>query len=197
MATVFDMDEIKRKYGFSGVPITETGGMNSKLLGIVTNRDIDFIENRNIKINNIMTVRSELIVAYDSCSLSECNEILIKSKKGKLPIVNRDDQLVGLMSRSDLLTNRDYPHATKDDKKRLRVAASIGTREIDKQRLVALIKAGTDAIVIDSSQGDSKYQIQMIQFIKKSYPNVVDVIGGNVVTMKQAKNLIGNILIFF
>jgi IMP dehydrogenase len=136
-----------------------------------------------------MTSRSELVVGQSSHSLEECNKILISSKKGKLPIVDDDYHLVGLMSRTDLLTNRDYPNATKDEKKRLRVAAAISTRDSDKVRVEKLIEAGVDAIVIDSSQGDSIYQMRMLRWIKKSYPTV-EVVAGNVVTSKQALNLI-------
>jgi len=94
------------------------------------------------------------------------------------------------MSRTDLLKNRDYPLATKDPKtKSLRVAASIGTREADKERAKMLVEAGVDAIVIDSSQGDSKYQHAMIHHLKENYPHV-DVVGGNIVSMRQARNLI-------
>eukprot|EP00494_Astrolonche_serrata_P023616 UN23874 len=185
--TVHDVDLIKEKYGFSGVPITEDGKMKSKLVGIVTARDIDFLENRKTKLKDVMT--TELITAKQGTTLAECNLILLKSKKGKLPVVDDQGHLLGLMSRTDLLKNRDWPHATKDSKKRLRVAAAIGTRPSDKERAKALVAAGVDAIVIDSSQGDSKYQHDMVKYLKKQYPNI-DIVGGNVVTMSQAKNLI-------
>jgi IMP dehydrogenase len=195
-APVSMIDKIKRKYGFSGVPITLHGNMNEELLGIVTNRDIDFLDDRSIQVQKIMTPFSQLIVAYQNKqTLAEFNELLIRSKKGKLPIVASIDAknthaLVGLMSRSDLLKNREFPFANKDSKKKLRCAASIGTRmPEDCQRLHALVKAGVDAIVIDSSQGNSIYQLEMIRYCKKSYPNI-DVIGGNIVTQMQAKNLI-------
>eukprot|EP00493_Phyllostaurus_siculus_P025839 UN26184 len=161
--------------------------MKSKLVGIVTARDIDFLENRKTKLKDVMT--TELITAKQGTTLAECNLILLKSKKGKLPVVDDQGHLLGLMSRTDLLKNRDWPHATKDSKKRLRVAAAIGTRPSDKERAKALVAAGVDAIVIDSSQGDSKYQHDMVKYLKKQYPNI-DIVGGNVVTMSQAKNLI-------
>eukprot|EP01084_Bolivina_argentea_P147161 257508_1 len=188
--SVYKIDAIKKKYGFSGVPITSGGKMREKLVGIVTNRDIDFLEDRNRLICDVMTPFKSIIYAKDSKnSLEEYNKLLIESKKGKLPILNDNDELVGLMSRSDLLTNRLYPNANKDGKKRLRCAAAIGTRETDKKRLRELVKKGCDAIVIDSSQGDSIYQLNMIKYAKKEWPSV-DVIGGNIVTVKQAHNLI-------
>eukprot|EP00484_Ammonia_sp_Unknown_P025211 CAMPEP_0197044288 /NCGR_PEP_ID=MMETSP1384-20130603/20377_1 /TAXON_ID=29189 /ORGANISM="Ammonia sp." /LENGTH=550 /DNA_ID=CAMNT_0042475721 /DNA_START=33 /DNA_END=1685 /DNA_ORIENTATION=- len=201
---VSKVDKIKRKYGFSGVPITEHGKMRQKLVGMVTNRDIDFLEDRDTLIEEVMTPFKDLTyvkeekfnestVASINTLLSEAlpkyNKIVIASKKGKLPIINGRDELVGLMSRSDLVTNREYPNANKDDKKRLRVAGAIGTREHDKQRLNALVQAGVDAVVIDSSQGDSVYQQNMIRYAKKQWPSV-DVVGGNIVTVRQAFNLI-------
>jgi len=187
--TIADVDRVKMEFGFSGVPITEGGKMGSKLLGIVTNRDIDFIEDRSTPLSKVMTPLDQLVTAAEELSLEESNRILIKNKKAKLPIINSNGELVGLMSRKDLLMNRDYPNATKDNKKRLRCAAAIGTRPGDKDRAKALVAQGVDAIVIDSSQGDSTYQLEMVRFLKETYPNV-DVIGGNVVTMRQAANLI-------
>ena len=197
--SISKIDKIKRKYGFSGVPITETGHMGSKLLGLVTNRDIDFLEDRDVQISDVMTPFSELITARysqtknttkkNNSDITLFNKILIDSKKGKLPIINDSNELIGLMSRSDLLTNRDYPAATKDYKKRLRVCAAIGTRENDKNRLHKLVEKGVDGVIIDSSQGDSIFQHNMIRYCKKSFPNI-DVIGGNIVTKRQAYNLI-------
>lgn len=186
--TIADVDAIKYKFGFSGVPITDNGEIGGVLVGIVTSRDVDFIEDRTIKLKDVMT--TDLTVGMDSGTLEENNQILLKSKKAKLPIVDNDKRLVALMSRTDLLKNRDFPLATKDpETKSLRVAAAIGTRNADKERAKLLVEAGVDAIVIDSSQGDSKYQHAMIAYLKKNFPKV-DVVGGNVVSMKQAKNLI-------
>jgi len=184
---VSDVDIIKAKYGFTGVPVTVDGKMGSKLVGIVTNRDIDFLVDRTQKLSEVMT--TDLITTVSSKSLDEMNEVLIKSKKAKLPVLDENNNLVALLSRRDLLLNRDFPLATKDKWKRLRVAASCGTRPIDKDRIKALIAEQVDCIVIDSSQGDSTYQIEMVKWIKQNFPET-DVIGGNVVTMRQAANLI-------
>ena len=102
---------------------------------------------------------------------------------------NEKFELCGLISRSDLLKNREYPHASKDRNKQLLVGAAIGTREADRERLAALVQAGLDVIIIDSAQGDSVYQIEMVKFVLATYPGL-DIIGGNVVTCEQARNLI-------
>merc|ERR1711865_1064998 len=106
------MDEIMEEQGFSGAPVTDTGKMGGKLLGIVTRRDTDFVANRDLTIADVMT--TDLVVAREGCSLAQANEILRVSKKGKLPIVDaeRGFTLKALMSRKDLLKNREYPHAS-------------------------------------------------------------------------------------
>ncbi len=185
--TLADIDEYKRNSGFSGFPITADGKMGSKLLGIVTKRDMDFIQDRSTPIKNVMT--TDVVVAEEPCTLEEANQILRESKKGKLPIVNKNYELVALISRNDLLKNRDYPLASKGENKSLLVGAAIGTREDDKERLEALSEVGVDVVILDSSQGDSKYQMDMIHYIKNKYPQI-QVIGGNIVTINQAKNLI-------
>jgi IMP dehydrogenase len=176
-----------RRHGFSGCPVTEDGKLKSKLVGIVTTRDHDFIKDRSTLVSEVMT--KEVVTATQGCTLEEANTILKNSKKGKLPVVDKDGCLVAAISRKDLRKNRDFPLASKDAGKRLLVGASIHTRPEDKARAAALVEAGVDVIVIDSSQGNSTYQMEMIRHLKSAYPSL-QVVGGNVVCVAQAKNLI-------
>jgi len=189
-STLEDVLTLKAKLKFSSFPVTDSGKMGGKLLGIISGRDSAFIEDLSTKVSEFMTPRSDLIIAKDGISLVEANDILKKSKKGKLPVINDDDELVGLVAMADIQKNRENPLASKDSKnKQLLCGASIGTRPDDKIRAGLLADAGVNVIVVDSSQGDSMYQIEMIQYLKAQHPQV-DVIGGNVVTPSQAHNLI-------
>lgn len=186
--TVQDALNIKKRYGFMGIPITENGGMNSKLVGIVTNRDVEFVRDKTTPLGDIMT--TEVQTADEGCSLELAYSILKECKKGKLPIVNSKGELVGLVARTDILKNRDFPESSKDrNMKRLLCGAAIGTRPQDRERLAALVEVGLDVVILDSSQGDSTYQLDMIRYIKEKYPQL-DVIAGNVVTQNQAYHLI-------
>jgi IMP dehydrogenase len=188
--TVEDVLRTKARLGFSSFPITQDGKMGGKLLGIISNRDTSFIEDPTIPIREFMTPRENLVVAKEGVRLEEANEILKVSKKGKLPVVNENDELVALIARTDIQKQRDNPLASKDKaNKQLLVGASIGTRPEDRDRAKLLVEAGVDVIVVDSSQGDSIYQHDTIRFLKDNFPRV-DVIGGNVVTPSQALHLI-------
>lgn len=186
--TVQDALDIKARYGFMGIPVTEGGAMFSKLMGIVTNRDVEFVKDTATPLGDIMT--TELVTATEGCSLELAYTILKESKKGKLPIVNEKHELVGLVARTDILKNREFPNAAKDKTgKKLLCGAAIGTRPEDRDRLDALVEVGLDVLVLDSSQGDSCYQLDMLRYVKTKYPHL-DVIGGNVVTQNQAYHLL-------
>ncbi|OTA87886.1 hypothetical protein M434DRAFT_399290 [Hypoxylon sp. CO27-5] len=186
--TVEEAKALKEKWGFGGFPVTESGKLGSKLLGIVTNRDLQFEDDLSQPVEKVMV--TDLVTAQLGVTLPEANKILAKSRKGKLPIVDKDFNLVSMISRSDLTKNLHFPLASKlPDSKQLICAAAIGTRPEDKIRLKKLVDAGLDIVVLDSSQGNSMYQIEMVKWIKQEYPGL-DVIGGNVVTREQAANLI-------
>ncbi len=184
---ISDIDKIKEKYGFSGVPITENGRMGGKLLGIVTRTDIDFETDRSQLVSEVMS--TNLVTASEGITLEEGNEILKESKKGKLPVVDDNGCLVSLMSRTDLRKNQDFPFASKDPSKQLMVGATVGTRTYDRERLEALVDAGVDAVIFDSAQGFSTFQSEMIKWAKGKFPEL-QIIGGNVVTRQQCKGLI-------
>lgn len=157
---------------------------------MITARDVQFHEDDSSKVEEIMT--KDLITGKVGIDLTEGNLLLRKSKKGKLPIVDNEGNLVSLISLTDLQKNLSYPLASKSfDSKQLLCGAAIGTMEADKERLSKLVEAGLDVVVIDSSNGSSTFQINMLKWIKSTYPDL-QVIAGNVVTREQAALLIEN-----
>ena len=184
----YDVAEVKKimnETGYSGFPVTEDGNIGSKLVGIITERDI-YHQSHNTKIEEIMT--TSIISCNKGCSLLKANERLQVNKLKRLPIIDEDGKLVSMVCRKDIENNTQYPNASKHNTQLL-VGAAITTHNNDKERVEKLVNAGVNIIVIDSSQGNSIYQLDMIKYIKTNYPSI-DVIGGNVVTVSQAKNLI-------
>lgn len=190
--TLRDVDTLKKEKGFSGVPITVDGKIHSKLVGMVTSRDSDFLEDRNRSLESVMTPGEQLITLTEGCTLEEANTTLRESKKGKLPVVNEAFELVALVSRKDLVKNRDFPNASKDSKsKQLLVGAAVGKQgqASDTERLRALVAAGVDLVVVDAKHGDSSEQLAFVRNAKREFPEL-QIIGGNAVTSSQIVHLL-------
>jgi inosine-5'-monophosphate dehydrogenase (EC 1.1.1.205) len=179
--------EIMERYRISGVPVVSDG---NKLVGILTNRDLRFIKPTDYHkpVSEFMT-KENLIVAKERITLEEATEILHRHKIEKLPIVDKEGKLVGLITLKDIVKRQKYPNACKDGFGRLRVGAAVGTGEDTKDRVSALVSAGVDVIVVDTAHGHSKRVLQTVEMIKSEYPQV-DVIAGNVATGEAVEDLI-------
>jgi IMP dehydrogenase len=175
---------VMQKYKISGVPITQ----NSKLVGILTNRDLRFETNFNQKISQVMT-RENLITVPVGINLEEAKKILHKHKIEKLLVVDDDYRLKGLITVKDIKKTIEFPNACKDDMGRLRVGAAIGPAQDMEERAQALVNAQVDVLVIDTAHGHSKKVLEAISAIKKKFPQV-DLVAGNIATEQGAKALI-------
>lgn len=190
-ATVVDIEKLQTARGFTSACITDTGELGGRLLGIVTTRDIDFVNDRMTPLSEIMT--RDVITAPEGTDRAGAMALLLKCKKGKLPLVNDHGELVALTTRAHFKAMRGLPPqgapALSPDG-RPRVGAAVGTRDDDRRRVAQLYEAGgVDAVILDSSQGDSTFQLDMLAHIKRAHPGL-EVICGNVVTGAQARRLI-------
>ena len=174
------------RYRISGVPITDESG---KLVGILTNRDLVFEEDFDQPIADVMT-KENLITAPVNTTLEEAKKILHKHRIEKLPLVDEDFKLKGLITSKDIEKARKYPNAAKDSKGRLRVAAAVGVGADAVDRATALIEAGVDALVIDTAHGHSKRVIESTEKFKSLFGAKVDIIAGNIATGDAARALI-------
>ena len=182
------IDKTKSEMGFSTVPITIDGKIGSKLIGIVSSADIDFIDDRCTKVSAVMT--TEIITGSEPITLFEANRKLQEKKLTHLPIVNERGELVSLVCRNDIKKNREYPNTSRDGRGRLLVGASVPTIDDTAwERCLALCEAGVDLIVLDSEQGDNSRQIELLRRLKEEKPHV-EIMAGNVVSISQAKSLI-------
>lgn len=189
-STLADVICTIRRVGYSGFPVTENGKMDEPLLGFVDTSDIAFETDSSKLVTDIMKPFGDLIVGKDGCSLEDAQKIIKTQKVSHLPIIGEDDCIVALTCRKDLLGNKSYPLATRDpETKQLLVGAAVSTHPEDVARIDALADAKVDVICIDSSNGDSVYQLNTIKYIKERYPRI-QIIAGSIVTQNQAESLI-------
>ena len=181
---VYEADELMGKYHISGVPITVDG----KLVGIITNRDIRFEQDHNKRISEVMT-KDNLIVAPEGTTLDQAKEILTKHKIEKLPIVNGDGYLKGLITIKDIEKAIQYPNSAKDEHGRLLCGAAVGATMDVEDRIRALMKANVDVVVIDTAHGHSVNVINTVRKIKETFPDL-QLIAGNVATGEATVELI-------
>lgn len=186
-STVGDALKMMEEYHIGGIPVVDE---NNFLVGIVTNRDLRFERDLNRKVDDVMTSEN-IITTSQSTNLEEAAEILQRHKIEKLPVVDREGHLVGLVTYKDITKAKDKPNACKDHLGRLRVAAGVGVTSDSMQRVDALVAAGADAIVIDTAHGHSQGVVGVLRAVKEKYPEI-DVVVGNIATGEAAKYLVEN-----
>ena len=186
-STVAQALEIMAEYHIGGIPVVDD---DKRLVGIVTNRDLRFERRLDRPVDEIMS-KDNLVTTHQQTDLMAAADILQKNKIEKLPVVDKDNRLVGLITYKDITKAKDKPMACKDDKGRLRVAAGVGVTADTLDRMQALVSAGADAIIIDTAHGHSKGVIDKLREAKAAFPNV-DIVVGNVATGAAAKMLAEN-----
>ena len=184
-STVNDALNMMREYHIGGIPVVDG---DNNLVGIVTNRDLRFERNLSRRIDEVMT-KENLITTTQSTNLEEAAEILQRHKIEKLPVVDKNGKLIGLVTYKDITKAKDKPNACKDSYGRLRVAAGIGVTRDSLQRAAALVEAGVDAIVIDTAHGHSKGVVTVLAQVKAQFPGI-DVVVGNIATGEAARFLV-------
>lgn len=184
-STVEEAEQLLANYKISGLPVVDD---ENHLIGIVTNRDLKYIESNSMKIKDVMT-KDNLITAKPGITLEEAKQILWEHRIEKLPIVNDDNVLCGLITSKDIDNAKNYPNACKDEQGRLRVGAAIGVANNSLERVEALVKNGVDVIAIDSAHGHSDNVIKLVKEIRNKFPNL-PIIAGNIVTKEAAIDLI-------
>ena len=184
---VVDALNMMKEYKMGGIPVVDD---DMRLVGIVTNRDLRFEKNLNRVIDEVMT-KDNIITTSQSTNLEEAAEILQNHKIEKLPVVDANGRLIGLVTYKDITKAKDKPNACKDNLGRLRVAAGIGVTTDSLERATALVKAGVDAIVIDTAHGHTKGVVEVLRKVKAAFPQI-DVVVGNIATGEAAKYLVEN-----
>ena len=184
-STVADAKMMMKEFSIGGIPVVDD---NRKLIGIVTNRDLRFVKDNTLSVNDVMTKKG-LVVTKENTTLSQAEEILQDHKIEKLPVVDKDNILVGLITYRDIIKVRVQPNSNKDSFGRLRVAAAVGVTGDVLDRVNALVTAGVDAIIVDTAHGHTKGVVDTLKLIKSQYPNL-DVIVGNIATADAARYLV-------
>lgn len=183
--TIIEAHEILKKFKISGLPVVDKNGI---LVGIVTNRDLKYLPVDDTLVSKVMT-KDNLVTAKAGTSLEEAGKILWEHRIEKLPIVDDNNKLVGLITSKDIDNATNFPNACKDERGRLRCGAAVGVGPDTMQRVEALVKAGVDVITVDSAHGHSKNIIETVRKIRNAYPNL-GLIAGNIVTKEAAEELI-------
>ena len=183
--TVDEVIQLTRKYKISGLPVIE----NSKIVGIITNRDLRFEQNLKQPIKNIMTPRERLITVKEGAKKEEIMRLLHQHRLERLLVIDGKDNLMGLITVKDIQKSTDHPNACKDSKGRLRVGAAVGVGADTDKRVELLVASDVDIIVVDTAHGHSQGVLDRVKWIKKRFPNI-QVIGGNIATADGALALI-------
>ena len=182
---VRDVIELSKQHGISGFPVVDEG----KVVGIVTGRDLRFETRLDAPVREIMTPRERLIVVHESASPAEAKALMHQHKLERVVVVNDANELCGLVTVKDINKQTNFPNAARDPHGKLRVGAAVGVGEGTEERVELLVKAGVDAIVVDTAHGHSHGVIERVRWVKKHYPHV-DVIGGNIATGAAALALV-------
>ena len=183
--TIRELSKITDNYHFSGVPVVE----GSSLVGLVTSRDVRFSKDLDLPISSVMTPKDRLVTAEEGTDKSEIERLLQKHRIEKILIVNKNFELVGLVTVKDIQKSIEKPNACKDEYGQLRVGAAVGTGGDTEDRVHALVNAGVDVLVVDTAHGHSQGVLDRVKWIKRIYPEV-QVIGGNVATKEAARALV-------
>ncbi|SCY52531.1 IMP dehydrogenase [Nitrosospira sp. Nsp13] len=183
--TVREVLNLIHRYKISGLPVVE----GSKVVGIVTNRDLRFETNLDQPIKNIMTLKERLVTVKEGTTREEAMALLHKHRLERVLVVNGDFELCGLITVKDIIKTSEHPSACKDDLGRLRVGAAVGVGEGSDERAEALAEAGVDVIVVDTAHGHSQSVLERVQWVKKRFPQI-QVIGGNIATAAAARALV-------
>lgn len=182
--TIRDAHDLMARYRISGIPVTKAG----KLVGILTNRDLRFETRMELKVSQVMK-RDKLITAPEGTSLEKAREILHEHRIEKLPVVNKQFELKGLITIKDIEKRIKYPNACKDAHGRLRVGAALGVGPATADRVALLVKAGVDVVVVDTAHGHSQAVLDTVKMVRKAHPQL-DIIAGNIATAQAAKDLV-------